>query len=47
MSLEKIFKKLHKGKELNNSDKQYIVNAYYDGELDNSPLISSIEDNDY
>lgn len=47
MSLEKIFNKLQKGKELNNSDKQYVVNAYYDGELDNSPLISSIEDNDY
>ena len=29
MSLEKIFNKLHKGKELNNSDKQYVVNAYY------------------
>lgn len=47
MSLERIFNKLNKGKELNNAEKYYIANAYFDNKLDESPLVSSVDDRDY
>ena len=46
MSLERIFNKLNKGKELNNAEKHYIANAYFDNKLDESPLVSSVDDRD-
>lgn len=47
MSLEKIFNKLHKGKELTDLEMGYVAEAYYNNKLNNNPLISSVDDRDY